>query len=240
MPNKTSKEIEDKAVALHKSLIMPCQICDQLPISKVTFYRILKSRGISPIWEASARSELTRFRCTKCGKIKPIEGFPNAYSKNIFARKKPHCKICGNLYRALWRSRNSERDKKYNRDRVNRLRKTNPQFKRAQNLRRIVCAVLKRAIFKSGYKKRKPCSRITDLIGCSVPYLASHLESLFKPGMSWGNHSRSGWHIDHKVPYQQFDLMTPEGCRAWYHWTNLQPLWANENKLKSNKLNFVS
>lgn len=77
------------------------------------------------------------------------------------------------------------------------------------------------------------CLRNIELIGCSPMELVAHLESQFLDGMSWSN--RSEWHIDHIIPVSAFDLTTKEGQRAAFHYTNLRPLWAIDNRRKSAK-----
>jgi len=68
----------------------------------------------------------------------------------------------------------------------------------------------------------------------SIAELALHLEMKFKNGMSWGNYGQ--WHIDHMIPCSKFDLTHSEQQRKCFHFSNLQPLWAIENIVKSNKL----
>jgi hypothetical protein len=75
-------------------------------------------------------------------------------------------------------------------------------------------------------------------IGCSLQELAGILESKFKLGMTWGNHG--SWHIDHIIPCSHFDLTQLEEQKKCFHFSNLQPLWAIENIVKSNKLASVS
>lgn len=74
-----------------------------------------------------------------------------------------------------------------------------------------------------------------DLVGCTIDELCDHLESLFEPGMTWENWSRHGWHVDHIRPCSSFDLNDPEQQRLCFHYTNLQPLWAHENREKHDK-----
>jgi len=73
------------------------------------------------------------------------------------------------------------------------------------------------------------------LLGCTIPQLREHLARLFKPGMTWENYGYTGWHIDHVRPCASFDLRKPSQQRACFHYTNLQPLWAQENFKKRAK-----
>ena len=54
--------------------------------------------------------------------------------------------------------------------------------------------------------------------------------------MTWANWSRYGWHIDHIVPLSFFDLSDRKQLLQACHYTNLQPLWAEENRKKSNRM----
>lgn len=58
----------------------------------------------------------------------------------------------------------------------------------------------------------------------------THIESLFKPGMSFDN--RNLWHLDHKIPIAS--AKTEEELIKLFHYKNIQPLWKEEN-LKKNK-----
>jgi hypothetical protein len=70
------------------------------------------------------------------------------------------------------------------------------------------------------------------LIGCTMQELAAHLEAQFLPGMTWQN--RRQWHVDHIRPCCTFDLSDPTEQRKCFHFTNLQPLWAADNRRKSS------
>ena len=72
-----------------------------------------------------------------------------------------------------------------------------------------------------------------ELLGCTVVELTSRFEALFTPGMTWENMGE--WHIDHIRPCASFDLTDPEQQRQCFHYTNLQPLWAEDNLRKSDK-----
>jgi len=82
---------------------------------------------------------------------------------------------------------------------------------------------------------QKSGSAIEDL-GCSIPEFKLYLESKFQSGMTWENWSRTGWHIDHIIPLSSFNLENREEFLKACHYTNLQPLWAEENFRKGNRL----
>lgn len=74
------------------------------------------------------------------------------------------------------------------------------------------------------------------LIGCDPATLRSHLESMFRDGMTWDNYGQRGWHVDHIIPCASFNLESPEDQRRCFNYKNLQPLWAHENMRKSWKV----
>ena len=75
-----------------------------------------------------------------------------------------------------------------------------------------------------------------DLLGCSIDDFRKHIERQFQPGMTWENWGYRGWHIDHIIPVASFDFTDPEQQKRASHYTNLQPLWAEDNFKKSNKI----
>lgn len=122
-----------------------------------------------------------------------------------------------------------KRCKEYRR---NRLR-TDINYKLAGALRSRVNWALK--------NNQKAGSAVRDL-GCSIEELKGYLEAKFYPNsetgemMAWDNWSLHGWHIDHIIPLASFDLTDREQFVKACHYTNLQPLWAKENIIKSDKL----
>ena len=75
-------------------------------------------------------------------------------------------------------------------------------------------------------------SAVSDL-GCTVEELKKYLESKFLPGMSWDNHSSRGWHIDHVIPLASAN--SEEELKKLCHYSNLQPLWSEDNLSKGSK-----
>ena len=77
--------------------------------------------------------------------------------------------------------------------------------------------------------------RTMDLIGCTPKQLRAHIEKQFKPGMSWDNYGFKTWHIDHIKPLDLAKSMQEIIDGKFMHYSNLQPMWANENHSKGNK-----
>lgn len=93
-------------------------------------------------------------------------------------------------------------------------------------------ARLAKALQRCGYAK---AGKTFELIGCSYEDLAAHIEEQFAEGMGW--HNRSEWHIDHIVPVSS--AKTEEELIALFHFSNLRPLWADENLRKGARLEVV-
>lgn len=96
-------------------------------------------------------------------------------------------------------------------------------------LRQICRSRLHMALKSKGLKKK---TRTFDTIGCSPEDLKKHIENQFTDGMSWDNHGE--WHIDHIKPLSSGE--TEEDILKLSHYSNLQPLWAEENFSKGCKI----
>jgi hypothetical protein len=130
------------------------------------------------------------------------------------------------LYDKQYRIKNRERSTITHRM-INRIkRKTDPNFRLVENIR----GRIKRAI-KYGYGEK--AHKTKELLGCDWEQIKKHLESQFTEGMSWDNYGE--WHIDHIKPCASFDLTDPEQQKQCFHYTNLQPLWAEDNLKKGSK-----
>ena len=115
--------------------------------------------------------------------------------------------------------------------RKNRMKK-DPEFKLICNMRTLMYI----AISGRGYrqnKNHKKSKSTMRYIGCTIKELRCHLESLFTDGMTWENYG--SWHVDHIVPVSQFDHSKENSIHECWHYTNLQPLWAEDNLSKGDK-----
>lgn len=138
-------------------------------------------------------------------------------------------------YNAEYYEKNKE---KLNADSRERNAKNRPQINRHQKLRYDsdhlykLTRLLRGRVVDALAGKTKS-ARTVELLGAPWVWVEVHLESLFKPGMTWENHGPV-WHIDHIRPCASFDLADPEQQRMCFHWTNLQPLFALDNLRKSD------
>ena len=189
--------------------------------------------------------------CSKCKEEKEICEFGTDKTKK--SGYKSQCKKCINITSNKYRLLNSDKiklsrkktykkhfnkisikkkeyDKKnkinHNLKRKNKYH-SDPLYKLKVNLRRRIFAYLNsKNIIKS--------NATFDIIGCSPEFLKLYIEKLFLNEMSWGNYGLFGWHIDHIIP-----LSSAKNESEFYklcHYTNLQPLWAEDNLKKSNKI----
>ena len=118
-----------------------------------------------------------------------------------------------------------------NKKKLNRARKKllteNVNARLSHALRTRVNRAIK-AKFKAG--------SVVKNLGCTIAHLKTYLESKFKPGMTWENWGILGWHIDHIKPLSKFDLSDEAQFKQASHYTNLQPLWWNENLAKHARI----
>lgn len=80
--------------------------------------------------------------------------------------------------------------------------------------------------------------RTEAFLGYTYQQLRDHLESLFAPGMTWDAFSRGEIHIDHVVPLAPLKIDSVDHPMFKHAWglKNLQPLWAEDNIRKKDKL----
>jgi hypothetical protein len=135
-------------------------------------------------------------------------------------------------YNAKWRAENAEKAKQDNA----KYRAKNPEKIRAQKAKRRA----EDPFYRLQQNMRSSCSRVVKQlslgkkpmstfkwIGCSPEELKAHLESLFTKGMTWENYGE--WHVDHIRPICSF---AAEEWEQVNHYTNLRPLWAEDNYAK--------
>ena len=172
-------------------------------------------------------------KCSCCHQIQNIMCFASN-GRNGY---RTICRLCSNQKDKVYRSdlsikeKITLRQKAYNndplfRERVNEGKQRN--YHNNPHVRLIHC--LRSRL--SGALRGNKIQHTIEYLGCSIDFLICYFQSLFTPGMTVDNYG-TFWHIDHILPVSIFNGNDPEIC---FHWTNVQPLEAKVNIVKSNKL----
>ena len=143
------------------------------------------------------------------------------YNKKYYKLNKEKVKE----YNTKYREENKEKiRKRYNKWEKNK-RKTDDLFRLKQNLRSRTRVAFKR----KGYSKN---TKTQEMLGVDWEIAKKHIERQFIKGMSWDNYGE--WHIDHIIPLSS--AKTSERLKKLCHYTNLQPMWAVDNLIKSDSI----
>jgi hypothetical protein len=78
-------------------------------------------------------------------------------------------------------------------------------------------------------------TKYLDILGYKKEQLKSHLEKQFTKDMTWKAFRNGDIHIDHIKPQSLFNLKDINDIKECWSLNNLQPLWAKDNIIKSNK-----
>jgi hypothetical protein len=150
-------------------------------------------------------------------------------SEEILARKRFHYAADPEKTQArnrAWHTANPEKVLAYRREYYRQRLVGDPEFRLLKNLRtRINMAI----------HQGSRSARTRDILGCTIPELRAHLEKQFRQGMTWENYGPV-WHVDHIKPCAKFDLLDPAQQQECFHYTNLQPLFAEENLRKGARV----
>ncbi len=88
---------------------------------------------------------------------------------------------------------------------------------------------IRRMLLSENLIKTKPT---IEYLGCSAEYFLEYLQKKMTEGMTFNN-----IHIDHIKPVSRFNLNNEDQFLECCHYTNLQPLLAEDNLIKHNKWN---
>ena len=142
------------------------------------------------------------------------------YSKinNLKNREKLNNKL------KIWRNKNKEKLLEQTRKKRKEKYDTDINFKLKHLLRARINKII-------NFNRNKSSQ---EIIGCDIEYFKTYISSQFKEGMNWENYGYYGWHIDHIIPLSS--AINDDEIYKLCHYTNLQPLWAEDNIKKSNKI----
>ena len=167
--------------------------------------------------------------CKTCKQEKPL----SEYHKAKFNPDglKYECKACANSRSKSIRESKLDSIKEYSKNyyqanKQSYLDRKNTQY-REEPLYRL------KTILRSTTRNRiKAKARTEDIIGCSYIEFQKYFEGLFTEGMSWDNMGEL--EIDHIMPLAS--ASNEEELYKLNHYTNLQPLWRDDNRSKGAKV----
>lgn len=129
-------------------------------------------------------------------------------------------------YIKVWRKENKDKVLRSERNYRKTRRINDPLFKFLENTRSLI----------NGSFKRRKCTKLVkaeEILGCSMDEFKSYIISKCPEGVTIENFGRFGYHIDHIIPLAS--ATSTEEVMKLCHYTNLQPLWCDENLKKSDK-----
>ena len=179
--------------------------------------------------------------CTKCKELKPLvefykykrtkDGLQSSCKECMRKQKRGAYQLLEVKLRKKEYYQNRDRDKlrAYWRERDRKLRKTSKFYVLNSRMRTLIYQEIR------GGKRRKSWKEFIDY---NLNDLMRHLESKFTKGMTWEKFMNGEIHIDHILPLSFFNYTSADDAEFRKCWSleNLQPLWAEDNMKKHNKV----
>jgi hypothetical protein len=122
-----------------------------------------------------------------------------------------------------YREKNKEKMRKLSRDWENKKNKEDGFFRMKKRIRERIRDYMKGE--NKGVKTK-------EIIGLDYNEFKEFISSKFSDGMSWENYGK--WHLDHIITL--CSAKNKEEILILNHYTNLQPLWAEDNLKKGGKI----
>jgi hypothetical protein len=209
-----------------------------------------RGKNLEDVKKDPLRNEnrLTKFRDRRQNrseeqKIKDREAVVRYKSKNLEKVRASHRKS-----KKKWYDKDPEKANKLKYQHKKKRLARDPAFKIEENLRTRFHHWLK----STNITKEKNFSGIKTMVGCTRNELKLHLEKNFYNHkatgipMTWSNYGKPKsstdiiyWQVDHKRPLADFrkkeDISKFEIQCKMNHFSNLQPLWFEDNRDKSDK-----
>lgn len=195
-------------------------------------------------------------KCTRCAEVKPVEDF-NTIKRT--GRLRPECRECSLFMSRRYKAQNSDKIGIYNKEykaehkeetsvynsvynvenraaiqkrqtaQHRERKKVDPNYKISGELR----AALRNYVGSEGKNSKKLMER---LLGCTWEQFKPWFEYQFDDTMTFFNHGKIGWEIDHVVPCCAFDLTDENQQLICFNWANSRPMDSTANKSKNGKI----
>ena len=163
------------------------------------------------------------FRCPKCTLDFIFEYISVSFLQNKISVGM--CSRCNSENNKNWRKNKNGNEwmNNYFKDRNN----TDSLFKFKNKVRCLISQSFKRKRNNNWSKKTKT----ENILGCKFEEFKIYIEKQFTDNMNWENQGK--WHLDHIKPLKL--AKTEEDVIKLNHYTNFQPLWAEDNLKKGSK-----
>jgi transposase-like protein len=208
-----TKPIEDFSFSIKPYRYNTCKECRKTYNRQRNREYCQKRRLSNPEWHEKKKAYLRKRYAEKREEIKASarQNYLANRSKVLSHRKKPEVKarICE------WRKQRLSSDL---------------NFRVSVRLRNRI----RTAVVRSG-SRRSVSIKTEELLGCSIDELIEQFKAQFKPGMTYKKLMAGEIHIDHIRPCASFDLTKLSEQKKCFHHSNLQPLWADDNRRKNAK-----
>lgn len=219
----SQEEIEIILKMYNEDLVGSQTISEKIGLNKQQVLRILKENGV--ILGPSGRRFIGGKKVADKKYRQNNKEYMSNKSKNWYEQNKEYRKE----YLKEYREKNIDNIRKTKRDYERNRKARDPLYKLISNFRTAIYQVLK----ESNVEKNK---HYFDILQYTPEELIVHLELQFKDSMNWDNYGF--WHVDHKLPITHFNIqeMGDEEFMKCWSLENLQPMWAEDNLRKSNKI----
>lgn len=125
-------------------------------------------------------------------------------------------------YSKKWIEENKEEWKSYSKNWMKNYQKLKYDNDPLYKLRMCIGSRIRLALKSQSKIKEK---HTAEYLGCDYNFLKIYIENQFIENMNWSNYG--DWEIDHIIPISK---------KGSFHYTNLQPLWKEDNRKKGNKI----
>ena len=132
-------------------------------------------------------------------------------------------------YNKQYKKVNKDKIAEYQKEYQKKKRKTDPLYKLKHNLRSSSSRV---------WKGTTKSATTEKLLGCSYIEFRDYITAQFVGNMTWENYG-DVWHVDHIIPLATIENVNQiELIESLCHYSNLQPLFSEDNLSKHDKLDY--
>ncbi|VBB18381.1 putative nuclease [Yasminevirus sp. GU-2018] len=202
----------------------------------------------NPIIKIPNKNIMEEKYCVKCEEFKPISEF----RENTKRRK---CTMCLREECRLYKQKNKEKIRSYNKSYKADLKDEIKEYNRAYSIKNRKTIQQRHTAYLRNRRKTVPSYKLScvlrnrikaflfgenrkatkDMLGCDYEFIRDWLESQFDGDMSFENHGEV-WHIDHVIPCARFNMNDKDEQLKCFNWTNLQPMLSSENMSKGDNV----